>query len=149
MGRISTAYPHTGLRTTPLCLLCACWMLTSSDAPLVLSWENWGALGPPGLQSSPWKDLILAADAWASVGNPLSPHASYSSLGDMPREITGQRLICTISLKKGLGERIRNKHLSEDWGLLFCLTGCALTLFFSRLVIQCDDSCKWGAAELK
>lgn len=76
-------------------------------------------------------------------------HASHSSLRDMSREITGQHLIWAISLKKGLGEWFRNKRLSEDWGLLFCLAGCALTLFFSHLVIQCCDSCKWRASELK
>lgn len=149
MGRISTAYPHTRLKTAPLCSLCACQVSTSFGGPLFLRWKRWGALGPPGLRSSPWKDLNLAADACTSVGNPLSPHASYSSLRHMSRGITGQHLICAISLKKGLGERFGNKHLPEDWGFLFCLTGCALTLFFSRLVMPRDDSCKWRAAELK
>lgn len=71
-------------------------------------------LGALSLQSSLWEDLNLAADACTSVGNPLSPHASYNSLRDMSREITGQHLICAESLKKGLGEWSRNRRLSED-----------------------------------
>lgn len=149
MGRIFTAYPHAGLRTAPLCSLCAYWVLTSFGAPLFLSWKKWRVLGPPSLQSSLWQDLNLVADACTSVGNPLSPHASYNSLRDMSREIIGQHLICAVSLKKGLGEWSRNGHFSEDWGLLSCLTNYALTLFFSHLVIQCNDSCKWRTAELK
>lgn len=49
-----------------------------------------------------------------SVGNSLSSPASYSSLRDMSSKITGQQLICAISLKKDLGEWFRNKHLWED-----------------------------------
>lgn len=64
MGSTPTTYPHNGMRTTPLCSLCACWVLTSFIGPMLLSWERLGALHPQSIQRSQGKDLSLAAPLW-------------------------------------------------------------------------------------
>lgn len=136
---------HTGLRATPLCSLCACWVLSSFGAsffPLGKMGSTW----LPRFAEFTEKPPRMAAES----GRALRAHASCSRLRHTSREITGH-ISSAVDLpgRVLLGEWLRNKPCSEGWGLWFCLTDCALTLLFSHLVILWDDSCKWIAAELK
>lgn len=120
MGSIPAGLPtHRGENNTPVLTLC----LLSAHLiylPLV------AVMGKTGSTQSPEPTGITGKrfkSGSTSVGNSLSSPASYSSLRDMSSKITGQQLICAISLKKDLGEWFRNKHLWEDWGFFACKVG--------------------------
>lgn len=131
---------HTGLRTAPLRSLYVCWALTWCGASCFLLGKT-GSTWFPGFAEFTGKTCQPGSRIWES-------HGALSILQQAETRLKGNYQAAS-PLEQIPQEGSGLVGGSGRWDPWFCLADCALTLLFSHLVIQWDDSCKWIAAKLK